>query len=208
MTSMAEKLRKRRQANKAGRPRKDGVDRYPSGKIKPAETERETMSVVIEARKNINGWTGKGADERAKNPRAGYLLGVLFLDMKINEDQLDAGEAYALAMARYYRLSGIPFPSVRAQSLFSIKGHDGETTEEQAIRADDAKERMRKMRSLLLLRCVDGPQVQRTVYNVCVLDYGHLRDMPAQQILWLRRGLDALKNSGLLPQTKKMEMAS
>ena len=207
MTSMAEKLRKRRQANKAGRPRKDGVDRYPSGKIKPAETEREAMSVVIEARKNINGWTGKGADDRAKDRRAGYLLGVLFLDGKISEDQLAAGDEFALAIARYYRLTGIPFPSARAQSLFSIKGHDGETTTAEAQRARDAANRMMALRGVLQ-QCVDGPQVSSTVWNVAVLDLDHLRDMPGQQILYLRRGLDALKNSGFLPQTKKMEMAS
>lgn len=207
MTSMAERLRKRRQASKAGRPRKEDVERYPSGKIKHAETEREAMSTAVEARKNHNGWTGKGADERAKNPRAGYLLGVLWLEGKISEEQLEAGDEFALAIARYYRLTGIPFPSARAQSLFTIKGHGGDVTEEAAARARAASNLMMALRGVLL-RLPDGPQVNSTVWSVAVLDLDHLRDMPPQQVVWLRRGLEALKNSGLLPKTKKMEMAS
>lgn len=154
-----------------------------------------------------NGWTGKGADERARNPRAGYLLGVMCMDGKITESQLEAGDEFALAIARYYRLTGIAFPSARAQSLFSIKGHDGETTASEAARARDAANRMMALRGVLL-QCVDGPQVSSTVWNVAVMDLDHLRDMPAMQVVWLRRGLEALKNSGLLPNTRKMEMAS
>jgi hypothetical protein len=47
----------------------------------------------------------------------------------------------------------------------------------------------------ILLRCPDGPQVRSTVYNVTVMDYEHLRQMPPQQLLWLRRGLTALRGA-------------
>lgn len=202
MASHAEKLRRKRAAQGAGRPRKQNVDRYPSGKIKPAETEKETQSVAIQARKRVNGWSDKAADTKAKDPRAGYLLGVLFLDGKITEDQLSAGDEYALAIARYHRLTGVPFPSARAQSLFSIKGHEGEVTESMAKRARDATNRMMSLQGILL-QCADGPQVRSTIHSVAVMNYDHLRDMPPQQLLFLRRGLSALRDSGVLPTHKQ-----
>lgn len=197
MKTRAAKLKSKR-ASRAGRPRKENVERFPSGKIKPSETEKETQSVVVAARKRMNQWEGKTADAKAKDPRAGYTLGVLFLDGKITEDQLAAGDEYALAIARYHRLTGVAFPSARAQSLFSIKGHDGEVTESMAARARESTNKMMSLQGVLL-RCVDGPQVRSTVHSVAVMDLEHLRDMPPQQMLWLRRGLNALRDSGILP---------
>ncbi|CDM57660.1 putative conserved protein [Rhizobium favelukesii] len=198
MASQAEKLRRKRAAQGAGRPRKQGVDRYPSGKIKPAETEKETQSVAIQARKRVNGWSDETPDKKALDPRAGYTLGLICIDGKITEEQMEIGNEYALAIARYHRLVGIPFPSARAQSLFSIKGHDGEVTDEHAARARSASNLMMRLQGILL-QCVDGPQVRQTVNSVSVMDLQHLRDMPPQQLLWLRRGLTALINSGALP---------
>ncbi|MDR9777590.1 hypothetical protein RJJ65_34170 [Rhizobium hidalgonense] len=37
--------------------------------------------------------------------------------------------------------------------------------------------------------------MRSTVYNVTVMDYEHLRQMPPQQLLWLRRGLVALREA-------------
>jgi hypothetical protein len=198
MSSKASKLRVKRAARGAGRPRKENVERFPSGKIKPSETEKETISVAIEARKRMNGWDDKTADTKAKDPRAGYVLGVLYLDGKITEDQLSAGDEYALAIARYHSLTGIQFPSARAQSLFSIKGHDGEVSESLAQRAREASLKMMALHGVLL-QCVDGPQVRSTIHNCAVLDLENLRGMPSQQLLWLRRGLSALGDSGILP---------
>jgi hypothetical protein len=198
MASKAAKLRAKRTTRGAGRPRKENVERFPSGKIKPSETEKETISVAIEARKRMNGWDDKTADTKAKDPRAGYVLGVLYLDGKITEDQLSAGDEYALAIARYHSLTGIQFPSARAQSLFSIKGHDGEVSESMAQRARDSSLKMMALRGVLL-QCADGPQVSQTVHNATVMSFDNLRDMPPQQILWLRRGLNALRDSGILP---------
>jgi hypothetical protein len=146
----------------------------------------------------VNGWNEKTPDAKAKDPRAGYVLGVLFLDGKITEDQLAAGDEYALAIARYHSLTGIQFPSARAQSLFSIKGHDGEVSQNMAQRAREASLKMMALHGVLL-QCVDGPQVRSTIHNCAVLDLDHLRDMPAQQMLYLRRGLNALRDSGILP---------
>lgn len=207
MASQADRLRRKRAAQGAGRPRKENVDRYPGGKIKPAETEKETLSVAVAARKRANGWSETTPDKKALDPRAGYTLGLLCLDGKITEAQMEAGDEYALAIARYHRLVGIPFPSARAQSLFSIKGHDGEVSEQLAARARSASNLMMRLQGILL-QCVDGPQVRQTVNSVSVMDLQHLRDMPPQQILWLRRGLTALQQSGALPNHTKSVMTT
>lgn len=198
MASKAAKLRAKRSIRSAGRPRKENVERYPSGKIKPSETEKETQAVAIQARKRIHGFSDSTPDKTVADQRAGYTLGLMWIDGKISEEQLEAGNEYALAIARYHRLVGIPFPSARAQSLFSIKGHDGEVTEAHAARARSASNLMMRLQGILL-QCVDGPQVRQTVNSVSVMDLQHLRDMPPQQILWLRRGLTALIQSGALP---------
>lgn len=177
----------------AGRPRKQGVERYPSGDVKRGETQREVMSVAIEARRRIDGWGDKVADDTVKSPFAGYTLGRIFLDGRITEEQRKAGDEYAEIISRYHRLTGIPFPSARAQSLFSVKGHDGEQSESVTDRARKASNAMMEVTGILL-RCADGPQVKQLVFNIAVMDYEHLRGVGEQQILWLRRGLNALKD--------------
>lgn len=175
----------------AGRPRKQGVERYPSGDVKRGETQREVMSVAIEARRRIDGWGDKITDDTVKSPFAGYTLGRIFLDGRITEEQRKAGDEYAEIISRYHRLTGIPFPSARAQSLFSVKGHDGEQSESVTTRARNATNAMMEAIGILL-RCEDGPQVRALVHNLTVMDYEHLRGMGEQQMLWLRRGLTAL----------------
>jgi len=197
MVSKSLKLRVRRRSS-AGRPRKEDMERFPSGKIKPSETQKETMSVAVASRKRMNGWNDNVPDSRAKDERAGYVLGVLFLDGKITEEQLAVGNEYALAIARYHSLTGIAFPSARAQSLFSIKGHDGDISPERAERARHASNLMMRMTGVLQ-QCVDGPQVRQTVHNVAVMDHENLRTMSMLQMSWLRRGLDRLIASDLLP---------
>jgi hypothetical protein len=202
MASKAARLKAKRSiraASRAGRPPKENVDRYPSGKIKPSETEREVKSVVIEARRRL-----LGANMNVESPYAGYTLGRIFLDGAIREEHRQAGDEYAESMARYYRLVGVPFPSARAQSLFSIGGHAGETSIEFAARARAASNKMMELERILLC-CVDGPQVKQTVFNVCIMDYDHLRGMPKQQMLWLRRGLIALmEHKGLRDSSKSV----
>jgi hypothetical protein len=196
-------LKTRSKGNKgAGRPRKRNVERYPSGDIKRSETQREAMSVAIEARRRIDGWGEKTPDDVVRGQLAGYTLGRIFLDGKITEDQRKAGDEYAEIMARYYRLVGYPFPSARAQSIFSVKGHDGEVTESITERARRASNAMMEVTGILL-GCEDGPQVRGLVHNLAVMDYEHLRGMGPQQLLWLRRGLVALMRRKDLRQESK-----
>lgn len=189
--SKAAKLR----AKRTGRPRKSHAERHPCGKIKHAwsqdnkareqqETEKEAIAVAMEARARIHGIEDN-------TPLAGYVLGRLFLDKRINDEQRKAGDEFAEAMGRYYRLTGVPFPSARAQSIGGVRGSDGDTTESQATAARRASNTMMHLTGVLL-KCKDGPQVRQTVINVCVMDYENMRTMPDSQLAWLRRGLNEL----------------
>lgn len=140
--------------------------------------------MAMEARARIHGIEDN-------TPLAGYVLGRLFLDKKINAEQRKAGDEFAEAMGRYYRLTGIPFPSARAQSIGGVRGSDGEVSESQETAARRANNTMMHLTGVLL-KCKDGPQVRQTVINVCVLDYESMRTMPDTQMTLLRRGLDAL----------------
>ena len=187
MLSKAQKLRAKRKAQ-LGRPRKTNAERFACGKIKPdwskRESEKEAMAVALAARKRMHGL-------ETSSSFAGYTLGRLFLDGRITEAQREAGDDYGRVMARYYYLTGIPFPSIRAQAIDRVQGHPAETTEERHRQIKRATERMMRFDGVLL-GCDEGRQVKTTVFNVCVMDYEGLRMMPEAQLLWLKRGLNAL----------------
>ncbi|OAP35821.1 hypothetical protein AU381_16685 [Sinorhizobium glycinis] len=187
MLSKAQKLRAKRKAQ-LGRPRKANAERFACGKIKPdwskRESEKEVMAVALAARQRMHGLA-------TSSSFAGYTLGRLFLDGRITEAQREAGDDYASAMARYYHLSGIPFPSIRAQAIDRVQGHPPETSEERHRQIKRATEGMMRLEGVLL-GCDEGRQVKTTVFNVCVMDYEGLRMMPETQLLWLKRGLNAL----------------
>ena len=71
-----------------------------------------------------------------------------------------------------------------------------------ADRARKATNRMMELQGILL-GCQDGPQVRATINNVAVMDLEHLRAMPPQQMLWLKRGLNALKDHKQLQAVSK-----
>jgi len=183
MTSKSLKLRIKRRSS-AGRPRKEDVERFPSGKIKPSETQKETKAVALWARNNIHGID-------ADDPHAGSTLGRLFLDRKISEDERKAGEYYAECMARYYSATGIPHPSPKAQNFGAVRGHDGDVSESQQTRARRATNRMMELEQLLLSR-PNGPRIKSTLFGLCVEDLDILRMMPAHQLILAKEGLMAL----------------
>jgi len=193
MTSKAAKLKSHRikQRQYAGRPAKEGVERYPSGQIKHTEREKEVRAVAIEARQRVYFKGKEVSNDMVASPYAGYTLGRMFLDGRITECEREAGDEYATQMVRYYGLTGISFPSARAQSLFSIKGFDGETTSARARMAREASNRMMALEGILL-RLEDGPRVKTTIYNTCLLDLEIMRTMPDSQLNWLKRGLKEL----------------
>lgn len=180
MVSKSQKLRVKR-ATRAGRPRKENALRYPSGQIRHEEREKDVKQVAMAARMNIHKLD-------TNSVFAGYTLGRLFLDGRITECERQAGDEYASQMVRYYGLTGIQFPSARAQDMFSISGFGGETSAERASMARDAAQKMMKLEGALLT-LPDGPRVKTTCYNTCVLDLEIMRTMPEAQLLWLKRGL-------------------
>lgn len=181
MVSMAERLRVKR-SRSAGRPRKEGVERFPSGQIKHSETEREVRAVAIDALKRIH-----GVDYHASG-YSGYTLGRLFLDGRISDWEREAGDEYASWMSKFYGVVGYQFPSARAHSLFSVGGFGAETSPERARMAREMSDRAQKLEGVLLTRA-SGPQIRTTVYNTCLLDLEIMRTMPDTQLAWLKVGL-------------------
>lgn len=193
MTSVGEKRRKQKLANDikrraaAGRPRKE-AERFPCGKIKYSETEKEAKSVAIEARARVHKLT-----EHIENgiDLAGYTLGRMRIDRRITQAEREAGDWYAMHMANYYGTLGMGFPSAKAQDLFAVRGHDGEESKTIQQRARDAANMFMNLDKVLRDN-EDGPQVKTTVFNVCFLDMDNLRMMPEFQLSLLKRGLRSL----------------
>ena len=133
------------------------------------------------------------AVDNARDPRWGYLLGRLYLDKAIEESQHDAGLKYANDMARYYGLTGVPFPSARAQDLFAIRS-DGDEPQGKGRAAQSARKRMVELRDVLLATgdIATGRRVLAIVDLVCVHNPENLRTLDQANGLWLRQGLNRL----------------
>lgn len=191
--SKAQKL-----AVKRGRPKLTASihTREPNGRLsrrreRKVELEHETISTVAATRMRHYGLTDI---TKAADPRHGYVLGRMFMDGTINEVQHDAGKRYAEDMARYYGLTGVPFPSARAQDLFAVRSTGGDEDDTRVERARKARERMTALRSRLQ-NCGDintGRKVEQTVIAICVQDLDHLRKLNPVMLAWLKRGLNSL----------------
>lgn len=134
------------------------------------------------------------AEILAGDPAWGYLLGRLLKDGVISKVQHDAGNRYAEDMSTYFGLTGVPFPSAKAQNMFAVKGSSGDDDEDRGKRAAKARAKMTKLRDLLL-SCGDintGRRVLHTVNAVCVEDIDHLRTLNPPMKAWLVRGLNSL----------------
>jgi hypothetical protein len=155
--------------------------------------EHEMISTVAATRVRHLHLVGQDAIEKAANPRYGYTLGRIRMDGHITEEQFDAGQRYSEDMARYYVLTGVPFPSAKAQNMFAIKSDGGEP-EGKAEAARKARAKMVELRDVLL-KCGDintGRRVIHTVNAVCVEDLDNLRHLNPPMLAWLKRGLNAL----------------
>lgn len=151
------------------------------------ETEREAMEVAVMARAKHTSLP----EALAKQPFAGSVLGLMHFDRHFTDNQFEAGKRYGEDAARYYHAVGIPFPSVRAFNMFSIRGHDGEVTEDKAKAAKEASNKIMAIERVLL--CLDGgPLVKRKTFEVCVLDDHSAREWTKFTISYVRRGLQAL----------------
>jgi hypothetical protein len=134
------------------------------------------------------------AQQLAGDPHWGYLLGRLLNDGVISKGQHEAGNRFAEDMALYFGLTGVPFPSAKAQNMFAVRGSSGDDDEERGKRATKARRRMVELRDTLLA-CGDintGRRVLHTTNCVCVEDLDHLRTLNPLMRGWLVRGLNAL----------------
>ncbi|TIT86087.1 MAG: hypothetical protein E5W55_31280, partial [Mesorhizobium sp.] len=134
------------------------------------------------------------AQQLAGDPHWGYLLGRLLKDGVINKAQHEAGNRYCDDMSAYYGLTGIAFPSAKAQNMFAVRGSSGDDDEERGNRAAKARAKMVKLRDLLLA-CGDintGRRVLHVVQAVCVEDMDHLRTLNPPMRAWLVLGLNKL----------------
>jgi len=98
-----------------GRKRKAGK-RYPCGKLERAETEREAMSVALDARRRHYGVSAK----RARDERLGTSLGRLAFAGLISDLQYQAGVAFADLYLRHNLTVGLPMPSPSSVAGFLI----------------------------------------------------------------------------------------
>lgn len=155
------------------------------------------MDVAVSRRIRHMGLVDKGAEtalKQAQDPRRGYVLGNLYLDGKITEGQHDAGIRYGEDMARYYGLTGVRFPSARAQNLFAVRGDGGDVSENHAQMAKEARQRMTSLRAALLATgdINTARRVLHTVQAICVEDIEQARGWPEHMIALLRNGLNKL----------------
>lgn len=181
-----------------------GIDRLPNGRPRRygADDERSAdiaRATVVETRMRHYNIT----PIKAKLPEYGYVLGRIYLNGGLGEtvydsgekgraeSRLDAGQRYAIDMARYYGLTGIPFPSPRAQDLFRISSHPGDDDEDRKTRVNRATSLMMRIEGALL-GCTDGRAVATTVKNIALLDIESAVLWPDHMIRLMNRGLDAL----------------
>lgn len=136
----------------------------------------------------------ESAEKQALDPRRGYVLGRMLLDGKITQIQHEAGLKYAEDMARFYGLTGVPFPSARAQDLFAIRSDGSEDGEERGRAAARARSRAKALQALLLAvgDINTGRKVTHTVNSIALLDIQEARGWPEHMVGWLKRGLNAL----------------
>lgn len=178
--------------------------------MQQAMTEAEARSVVVNRRireGNIVPFRDKSgnvvtAEQQAVDPRRGYVLGLMLLDGTITARQHEAGLRFAEDEARYYGLSGIPFPSPRAQDLFSVHGSTGEENEGRVERAKKARARHKDMEAVLQATgsISEGRRVSGAVKEVALLDNPYARNWPAHMLHYIRRGLNRLADHYAIPQ--------
>lgn len=207
-----------KQRAKRGRPRLPPSDRETNGRHsrrKASQNHRanQDMENIMDAavtrrirHDNLVDFKAKDgkvvtARQQALDPRRGYVLGLMLLDGTINQRQHDAGVKYAEDMARYYGLTGVQFPSARAQDLFAVRS-DGDEPAHKSEAAAAARERMKKLEKILLETgdINTGRKVAHTVSAIAVQDIAEARTWPGHMIGWLKRGLNQVANYYQIPE--------
>lgn len=201
---------------KRGRPKLPATDRQPNGQPSRRQASiqkrnedysMDAMAPAINRRVRQYGLVDKRRDgkmetasKQAADPMRGYALGLLFLDGKLTKRQHDAGVKFSDDMARYYGLTGVPFPSPRAQNLFAIRS-DGDDPQSRIDAAKTAKAKMATLRTVLLSAGdIDtGRRVYSATTAVAVEDITEARTWPEHMLLYLRKGLNRVGDHYQLP---------
>ena len=123
---------------RAGRKRKPGL-RYPCGKLKREETEREAMATALAARQRHYGVTAK----QARDERLGSALGRLSFFQMISAQQYDAGVMFGKLYQAHHAIMGLPTPEPQSVTAIMIAAGlvEGVVTTEAP---DETIEKLRK----------------------------------------------------------------
>lgn len=100
---------------KSGRKRKPGL-RYPCGRLKRQETERDAMATALAARQRRYGVTAA----QARDARFGSSLGRLNIQELISDQQYDAGVAFGQLYQAHHAITGLPTPTPRSVTAIMI----------------------------------------------------------------------------------------
>jgi hypothetical protein len=154
------------------------------------------MDVAVETRIRHLSLVDRGsvsAKAQAVDPRRGYLLGRLLLQDSITTTQHEAGLRYAEDVSRYFALVVGKFPSIRAQSLFTVPGRAAER-DSHAGSAKVARATYIALRDALGASAdiSTGRRIEQVVRHVCVLDRSVSVGWPEPTLHLLRRGLNVL----------------
>lgn len=194
--SKAEKLKAKR-----GRPSLPVAAREANGRksrrksavsLRLVETEKEVKSVAVANR--IKQGMSEGI---ADTQEAGSVLGRLYLlnPDSITKLQYEAGMRMGEDYARYYALTGIPFPSIKAHDMLSLRGQ-GSTDRPDCARV--ATNRIMKIEQVLGEVDLSGRPVTSVTKKVCIRDEDEGMHLP-HMVQYLKRGLTALvKHYGLV----------
>lgn len=177
----------RRRKNKGGRPRLD-IEREPNGRpvrsLRRAETEAETRSVALEARMRVYG----ASESECQRPEYGSVIGRLYLSKQIRKHHFEAGNRMAEDFARYYGLTGIPYPSAKAQDISRVKGLGSDPN---PVKVRAAANKVMAIEMMLGGVDVQGRPVTSVCKRVCIMDEENGMEFP-HMVKLLVRGLDAL----------------
>ncbi len=179
-----------------GRKRKAGK-RHPCGKlVQPsgAETQREVMATVLEARQRHYGVPTR----QAKDNRLGTALGRLAFAGTITAQQFAAGELYGEIMARNRAVMGLPTDQPRSVTALLINEGIFGGSAPNHDPALVAKVRRQAASAIMMVRTADHDAPGRTGRRPSILVHAVIchdaeaSNWPAADTTNLGHGLDAL----------------
>lgn len=206
-----------RRRNKIGRPRlaANNNTRETNGKLSRRLNRTEPMAMdvaidtrirhlgLVDYRRPDGSWCT--AQDQARDPMTGYEMGLMVLNGAITRRQHDAATRYAEDIWRHMRMAGIPFPSAKAQNLFSSRGTRSLfENEDEAYAAGRAKAKAEDINAILLLGQDDdgnraysfatGNKIVGAMNEIALQDFAeHHIDPATRKITWRPLVLDLFR---------------